>query len=145
MCHHASTFYPSGFKKSLIVSYDGMGEIHSALFGVGNGKKINVFHDKNKYPTHWFILYSNNFFLVGEYCDEGIIMGLAPYGNSKAKVPGSNKSYIAYFREIIKIDKKDPLKYIINLEWISYHYQRNTWFSDKFFKIFGKPRKEELN
>ena len=69
-------------------------------------------------------------------------MGLAPYGNSKAKVPGSNKSYIAYFREIIKIDKKDPLKYIINLEWISYHYQRNTWFSDKFFKIFGKPRKE---
>ena len=42
LCHHASTFYPSGFKKSLIVSYDGMGEIHSALFGVGNGNKINT-------------------------------------------------------------------------------------------------------
>ena len=144
LCHHASTFYPSGFKKSLIVSYDGMGEIHSALFGVGNGKKINVFHDKNKYPHSLGLFYTAITFFLGWriYCDEGIIMGLAPYGNSKAKVPGSNKSYIAYFREIIKIDKKDPLKYIINLEWISYHYQRNTWFSDKFFKIFGKPRKE---
>jgi carbamoyltransferase len=144
LCHHASTFYPSGFKKSLIVSYDGMGEIHSALFGVGDGNKINIFHDKNKYPNSLGLFYTAITFFLGWriYCDEGIIMGLAPYGNSKAKVPGSNKSYIDYFREIIKIDKNDPLNYVINLEWISYHYQRNTWFSDKFFKLFGKPRKE---
>lgn len=143
LCHHASTFYPSGFKKSLIVSYDGMGEIHSALFGVGQGKKINIFHDDNKYPDSLGLFYTAITFFLGWriYCDEGIIMGLAPYGNSKNKVPGTKKRYIDFFRDIIKIDKKDPLKYVINLNWISYHYQRNTWLSDNFFKIFGKPRK----
>ena len=58
-------------------------------------------------------------------------MGLAPYGNSKNKVPGTKKIY-RFFRDIIKIDKKDPLKYVINLNWISYHYQRNTWLSAIF-------------
>lgn len=145
LCHHASTFFPSEFKKSLIVSYDGMGEIHSALFGLGNGKKINIFHDKNKYPNSLGLIYSAITFFLGWriFCDEGIIMGLAPYGNSNKKVPGSNVSYINYFRDIIKLDKKDPLKYLINLKWISYHYQKNTWFSEKFFKTFGKPRKAE--
>ena len=84
LCHHASTFYPSGFKKSLIVSYDGMGEIHSALFGVGSGNKINIFHDKNKYPNSLGLIYSAITFFLGWriFCDEGIIMGLAPFGNS---------------------------------------------------------------
>ena len=143
LCHLASTFYPSGFKKSLIVSYDGMGEIHSALFGVGTNKGINVFHDENKYPHSLGLIYTAVTFFLGWkiYHDEGIIMGLAPYGNSKAKVPGQKKTYIQYFREIIQIDKKDKLKYLINSEWNGYYYKRNKWLSDKFFKIFGKPRK----
>ena len=143
LCHHASTFYPSGFKKSLIISYDGMGEIHSALFSTGEGKKIKIFHDKNKYPDSLGLFYTAMTFFLGWkiYHDEGIIMGLAPFGNSKAKVPGSKKSYLDFFRGIIKIDKIDPLKYKINLDWISYHKQRNTWFSKKFFNVFGKPRK----
>ena len=38
--------------------------------------------------------------------------------------------------------KKIQLKYLINLDWISYHYQRDTWLSQKFFNIFGKKRSE---
>ena len=144
ICHLASTFFPSGFKKSLIVSYDGIGEINSALFAVGDKNKIKVTHDKNKYPDSLGLFYTAITFYLGWkiYCDEGIIMGLAPYGDSRKKVPGKYKKYIDYFREIIKIDKKDPLKYIINLNWISYHNQRDTWLSNKFFNIFGKKRKE---
>ena len=144
LCHLASTFFPSGFKRSLIVSYDGIGEINSALFAIGNKKDIKVIHDKNKYPDSLGLFYTAITFYLGWkiYCDEGIIMGLAPYGNSRKKVFRKNKRYIDYFREIIKIDKKDPLKYIINLDWISYQNQRNTWLSNKFFYIFGKRRKE---
>ena len=36
LCHLASTYYPSGYKKSLLVSYDGKGEIASGMFGVGS-------------------------------------------------------------------------------------------------------------
>ena len=144
LCHLASTFFPSGFKKSLIVSYDGIGEIHSALFGLGNKNKIKVIHENNKYPDSLGLFYTAITFYLGwkTFCDEGIIMGLAPYGNSKKKLKKSNKSYISYFREIIKIDKKDPLKYIINKEWIDYHKIKNKWISNKFLKVFGPHRKQ---
>lgn len=142
LCHLASTYYPSGFKKSLIVSYDGIGEIHSALFAIGNKNKIKVIHQENKYPDSLGLFYSAITFYLGWniFCDEGIIMGLAPYGNSKKKLKNSNKKYIDYFREIIKIDKKDPLKYLINKEWIDYHKVKNKWISKKFISIFGKKR-----
>ena len=144
LCHLASTFFPSGFKKSLIVSYDGIGEIHSALFGLGNKNKIKVIHENNKYRDSLGLFYTAITFYLGwkTFCDEGIIMGLAPYGNSKKKLKKSNKSYINYFREIIKIDKKDPLKYIINKEWIDYHKIKNKWISNKFLKVFGPHRKQ---
>ena len=67
-------------------------------------------------------------------------MGLAPYGNSRKKVGSSKKRYIDYFREIIKLDPKDPLKYIIDKDWIDYQNVKDKWISDKFIKIFGKKR-----
>ena len=142
LCHLASTFYPSGFKKSLIISYDGIGEIHSALFAIGNKNKIKVIHQDNKYPDSLGLFYSAVTFYLGWniFCDEGIIMGLAPYGNSKSKLKNSNKRYIDHFREIIKIDKKDPLKYLINKEWIDYHKIKDKWVSKKFLNVFGKKR-----
>ena len=142
LCHLASAFYPSGFKKSLIVSYDGIGEIHSAMFAIGERNKIKIIHEDNKYPDSLGLFYTAITYYLGwkTYCDEGIIMGLAPYGNSKAKVPNKTKRYIDYFREIIQIDKKDPLKYKINLDWIVYHKTRDKWISEKFIKTFGKKR-----
>jgi carbamoyltransferase len=143
LCHLASTFYPSGFNNSLIVSYDGIGEIHSAHFAVGKKNKIKIIHQENKYPDSLGLIYTAITFYLGWniFCDEGIIMGLAPYGNSKLKLKNSNKRYIDLFREIIKIDKKDPLKYIINKDWIDYYRVKDKWVSDKFNKIFGKKRK----
>ena len=142
LCHLASTFYPSGFKNSLVVSYDGIGEIHSALFGIGNKNKIKVIHDDNKYPNSLGLFYTAITFYLGWkiFCDEGIIMGLAPYGNSRKKVGSLKKRYIDYFREIIKLDPKDPLKYIIDKDWIDYQNVKDKWLSDKFIKIFGKKR-----
>ncbi len=142
LCHLASAFYPSGFKKSLIVSYDGIGEINSALFAIGEKNKIKVLHDKNKYPDSLGLFYTAITFFLGweTYCDEGIIMGLAPFGNSKKKVPGTKNSYLYYFRKILYLDKNDSLSYKINLDWIDYHKERDKWVSKKFYKIFGKKR-----
>ena len=70
-----------------------MGEIHSSLFGVGTGKKIQIIHEENKYPDSLGLFYTAMTYFLGWkiYHDEGIIMGLAPYGNSKAIVPGGKK------------------------------------------------------
>jgi len=149
LCHLASSFYPSGFKKSLITSYDGIGEVHSALFAIGDKNKIKIIHDQNKFPNSLGLFYSAVTSYLGwrHHCDEGIIMGLAPFGNPHAKNKKTGKSYIKSFREIIKVDSKDPLKYLISLDWISYHKKRDTWVSNKFLDAFGPKRKynQKLN
>ena len=71
------------------------------------------------------------------FCDEGIIMDWTLWNLKKV---GSSKKYIDYFREIIKLDPKDPLKYIIDKDWIDYQNVKDKWLSDKFIKTFGKKR-----
>lgn len=139
-CHLASTFYPSGFHKSLIVSFDGLGEYETGLIGIGKKEKIKVIHDKNVFPNSLGLIYSALTYYLGwkAFYDEGIVMGLAPYGNPNDKISNSKKTYADVFRQIIKYKK--GLEYEINPEWITYNYERNTWVSKKFLRLFGKKR-----
>lgn len=140
LCHLASAYYPSGLEPTLLVSYDGLGEFESGYFAIGKKNKISIIHKENKYPNSLGLIYAAVTFFLGwkiNY-DEGIIMGLAPYGNPKQKIPGFKKTYIEVFRDIIQY--KSGLDYKINKNYISYHKQRNTWVGDEFLKIFGKRR-----
>ena len=143
LCHLASAYFPSGFQKALVVSYDGLGESESGAFAIGNKGKIKVLNYKNLYPNSLGLLYSAITFYLGwkPFCDEGIIMGLAPYGNSQAKIKGTNKTYYDLFKDIICLNKNNPLQYEINKKWIAYHIKRDVWVSKEFIKIFGKPKK----
>ncbi len=141
--HIASSFYPSNFKKSLVVSYDGVGEGETGYFAIGKNKKLEIIHDKNKFPNSLGLIYAAiTSYLGWRYaCDEGIIMGLASYGKPYSKIPGINKTYIQAFREIISFENNLDLK--INTDWITFHKERDTWLSEKFIKVFGKRRKYE--
>lgn len=143
LCHLASAYFPSGFKKAVVVSYDGTGESESGAFAIANNGKIKVLDVKNSYPNSFGLIYSAITFFLGwkPFCDEGIIMGLAPYGNSKQKVKGTKKTYYDFFKEIIQYDKKNPLNYKINEKWIYYHIKRDVWISEEFKKNFGNPKK----
>ena len=138
--HLASAFYPSGFSKSLLLSLDGIGEFETGLVGIGKNNKIKIVFGENKFPNSLGLIYAAVTFFLGwkSFYDEGIVMGLAPLGNYKKKVPRTNKSYFEVFREIIK--QKNYLNYEIDKSWITYHIQRDTWLSKKFFKVFGKKR-----
>ena len=138
--HLASAYYPSGFKNSLILSLDGIGEFETGLVGIGKKNKIKVIFGNNKFPNSLGLIYAAITYFLGwkSFYDEGIVMGLAPLGNYRKKIPNSSKTYIQAFREIIK--KKDYLNYEIDQSWITYHFQRDTWLSKKFFSLFGKKR-----
>ena len=140
--HLSSCFFPSGFKKSLVVSYDGVGEGETGYFALAKDKKIKIINNENKFPHSLGLIYAAiTDFLGWRYnCDEGIIMGLAPYGNPNSYIPRTKTKYIQIFRKIIKKDNK--LKIKIDTDWITYHKERNTWLSNKFLKIFGKKRKK---
>lgn len=142
ICHLASSYYPSGFEDALLVSYDGMGEIETGMIATGRQGKIDVAHTANRYPNSLGLIYSAITFYLGwqHHCDEGIIMGLAPYGDAKAVIPKSTKTYMDIFREIIQEKKEDIYGYTINREWIAYYEVRNKWISDKFISVFGAKR-----
>ena len=65
--------------------------------------KIKTLNNENKYPHSLGLLYSAITHYLGwkHHCDEGIIMGLAPYGNSSKKIPGFKKTYLLVFKEIL--------------------------------------------
>lgn len=145
LCHLASTFYPSEFKKSLVVSFDGLGEIESSMFAIGNNLKLNLLNEKNKFPDSLGLIYAATTYFLGwkPFYDEGIVMGLAPYGDRNNYIPKSRVTYRKVFEDLIKYKNNGTFE--INLEWVEYHNQRDKWFSDKFFSLFGKKRKPGSN
>ena len=140
LCHLYSAYFPSGFKNSLVVSYDGIGEIDTAMLSYFKNGKFHKINSNNKFPNSLGLIYSAVTYYLGwkHHCDEGIVMGLAPLGKAYENVRNKKKSYIEIFRNIIKSGK--GLNYSINTDWTTYHYQRDTWLSKKFFDYFGKKR-----
>ncbi len=141
LCHVASTYYASGFNKALCLSIDGFGEYETGIIASAEKGDIKVLHDKNVYPHSLGLTYSaiTDFLGWKHHCDEGIIMGLAPFGNSKNIIPKTKKSYISIFREII-IEKKD-FNYEVNPKYIDYYTKRDQWVTERFKKVFGNKRK----
>ena len=139
-CHLASAYYPSGFSNALLVSYDGMGEIETGMLGRGVEGKIECLYDSVLYPHSLGLFYSAVTYYLGwkHHCDEGIIMGLASFGDYNAKVPNQDSTYLEVFEEIIR--ETGAFSYEIDLSWIAYHQKRDTWISDRFKEVFGQKR-----
>ena len=108
---------------------------------VGKSGKLKVLNNENIYPHSIGLLYSAITHYLGwrHHCDEGIIMGLAPYGNDLEKIPGSKNTYKKIFKKVLTSNGK--LGYKLNLELIDFYTERDKWVSEKFIKIFGKKRK----
>ena len=143
LCHLASSYFVSGFDEALLVSHDGMGEIECSLFGAGKNGEITTIHSGNRYPDSLGLFYSAITHYLGwkHHCDEGIIMGLASYGDDTKIVPTTEKTYRQIFEEIIY--ETGSFNFEIDRSWIAYYHVRDKWISDKFVKIFGPKREPE--
>ena len=142
-CHLASTYFPSGFEDALVVSYDGIGEIESGIFAHGSKRDFDIIHRGNRFPDSLGLLYSafTDFLGWKHHCDEGIVMGLATYGDPNAVIPGSDLSYIELLRRIVL--RTGTLDYEIDRSWITFHRERDSWVSSKFKDHFGQKRRPD--
>jgi len=145
LCHSASAYYPSGFDAALLLSHDGVGEIESGRICSGVAGEIETLDCSNNYPDSLGLLYSAITVYLGwkHHSDEGIVMGLASYGDAQATIPSCGRSYSALFDEIIQ--ETGPYSYQIERSWISYHQTedllaRQRRVSNKFIEVFGPPR-----
>ena len=143
LCHVASAYYPSGFDEALVASYDGIGEIDTGMMARARAGGIESLYNGNQFPNSLGLFYAAvTHFLGWKYsCDEGIVMGLAPYGDSSAIVPGRRQSYLSVFREIVKAT--GDYSFEIDRSWIAYHKERSKWVSDRFIECFGPKRNPE--
>lgn len=82
MSHASSTFYPSPFEESAIISIDGIGEYESASIGYGSGRNI-TFTDHIDYPNSIGFLWEKFAKYLGfsEY-DACKVMSVASFGDS---------------------------------------------------------------
>tara|TARA_B100000242_G_scaffold101680_1_gene70056 strand:- start:5587 stop:7257 length:1671 start_codon:yes stop_codon:yes gene_type:complete len=141
LCHAASAYYPSGYKNAVILSNDGIGEVSCSIIARGLENKLIPIYRDNYFPNSLGIAYKAiTKFLGWGNGDEGIVMGLAPYGDHKKYIPNSNRTYEEVFDEMIT---SKGYKYFINDEWFSFPFERNTWVTKKFIETFGEKRKKD--
>jgi len=125
--HAASAFFPSPFKRSAILTIDGVGEWATASIGQGDGNKIKVLKEMN-YPNSLGLLYSAFTKFTGFKVNSGEykMMGLAPYGNPIF--------YEIILKELIDLKKDGSIK--INQEYFSYQ-SGSEMINEKFSDLFG--------
>lgn len=134
LCHAASTFYPSGFYDSAILTIDGAGEWDTITFGHGRGNKIaKIKSIKTPYSLGAFyqaISMHLGFKLIE---GPGKMMALASYGNPNGKIYQKLRSLF---------DFKSDGTFSFDISYFSYYYSRKSGVSEKFTALFGNSKLE---
>ncbi|MCG3172313.1 MAG: Decarbamoylnovobiocin carbamoyltransferase [Myxococcota bacterium] len=136
-CHLAAAFYPSPYDSAAILTVDGYGERASAVMARGRGAKIEI-SGQVEFPHSLGAVYA----AVTQYlgfkpnCDEGKVMGLAPYGEPE---------FIHVFRSWVK-----PLEdggFAVDPTPFHFGLERPVRYSPLFEQALGPPRQpgEPLN
>ncbi len=139
--HAASSFYISNFKKSAILTIDGVGEWCTASICKGDDKKIELLKELH-FPHSVGLLYSAFTYYLGFRVNSGEykLMGLAPYGQEHSK---ETISFISKIKSNI-VDIKEDGSIFINQKYFKYTYGLRMIKENKFKELFGlNTRKEE--
>lgn len=134
LSHAASAFYPSPFIEAAILTLDGVGELTTTSYAIGDGNDIKVVKEIH-FPHSLGLLYSAFTYYTGFKVNSGEykVMGLAPYGEPK-------------YEEKIKnnlINIADDGSFQLDMSYFNYATGL-TMTNKKFNTLFGgAPRKSE--
>jgi len=129
LSHIASSYFPSPFKKSAVISVDAVGEWTTTAWGIADGNKIDI-KEEVRFPNSLGLLYSAFTVFCGFEPNEGEykLMGLAPYGKP------------IYKEKIYKLINIFPDgSYNLDMKYFSYEYDLKGIYTKEFLKIFGSP------
>ncbi len=129
LAHAASAFLISPFKKSAILTMDGVGEWQTTTWGWGENNNITL-KQAIHFPHSLGLLYSAFTYYCGFKVNSGEykLMGLAPNGKPK------------YIKKIYDnlIDVKKDGSFALNMDYFTYEYGLKM-IGEKFEKVLGKP------
>jgi carbamoyltransferase len=134
--HAASAFFPSPFERSAFLTMDGVGEMATSSYGIGDGNRVELLAEMH-FPHSLGLLYSAFTYFTGFKVNSGEykIMGLAPYGEPK---------YVQKIYDHI-LDLKEDGSFKMNMRFFDYCAGLKMT-NDRFEELFeGPPRKPETN
>jgi carbamoyltransferase len=145
IAHLGSTFFVSPFDKAAVVSVDGFGDFVGAMWGYGEGNRLEV-RDRVFFPHSLglFYLALTQYLGFPKYGDEYKVMGLASYGEP---------AYLEKMRQIVQLDNRG--KFRLNLDYFIHHSEgvTMTWeggepnmgpvYSKEMEDSLGKARKKD--
>ncbi len=132
--HAASAFYPSGFEKAAIMTFDGVGEWTTTSIGLGEGLTISI-KKEIRFPHSLGLLYSVFTAFLGFEVNDGEykVMGMAPYGKPK---------HLSKVKKLVKLYKDGSYK--LNMGYFTFHKSPTKAYGKKFIKLFGLPRPKDM-
>jgi carbamoyltransferase len=139
LCHASSSIYCTNFERANIISIDGSGENLCTVLYEFNKNSFKILKSFSlPHSLGGFYATFTEFLGFKPNQDEGKTMGLAGYGSY-------SESLQRKLDKILFFDKKKT-EYFINPK-LRYDGPRNYGhkFTDKFIKIFGKPREKEIS
>jgi len=138
LSHAASSFLVSPFKRSAILTIDGVGEWTTTAYGVGKDNKVSLLKEI-EFPHSVGLLYSTLTAYLGFSVNnsEYKVMGLSPYGEMDRK---KNE----YYEKLLKVvDIKQDGSFRFDLSYFAFHY-KDRMPSKKLCDLLGGPiRKAE--
>jgi len=139
LSHAASAFYPSPYKRSAILTIDGVGEWCTASIGLGEDTKITFFKEL-EFPHSVGLLYSAFTYFLGFSVNSGEykLMGLAPYGNPNVE---DTKKYIGIIKDKL-VDIKEDGSIHLNQEYFNYATGLKMIYDSKWEELFGFPTRK---
>lgn len=143
LSHAASTFFPSRFDESAILTIDGVGEWATVSISKGSGNEIKVLKEIN-FPNSLGLLYSSFTYFLGFKVNSGEykLMGMAPYGDLNSKEVDNFISIIK--RELITLFPDGSFR--LNQRYFNYATGLRMVKDKKWQKLFGieKRRAESI-
>ena len=129
--HAASAFFPSPYKKAVVLTVDGVGEWATSTYGIGEENNLNLYGQID-YPHSLGLLYSSFTYFLGFTVNSGEykVMGLAPYGNP-------------IYKDLILekiIDVKDDGSFFLDQKYFNYSTGLEM-ISKNFLKLFNAERR----
>jgi len=145
IAHLGSTFLVSPFEEAAIVSVDGFGDFVGAMWGKGEGDRLEVL-GRIYFPHSLGLYYLSLTQFLGfpKYGDEYKVMGLASYGEP---------SYLEKMEKIVRLNSKG--RFSLDLDYFIHHSEgvTMTWeggepkmgpvYSSKMEQVLGPARKRE--
>ncbi len=141
--HIASSFFLSGFERAAFLSIDGMGDFSSAVWGRGEGNRLDI-AGRVFFPHSAGFLYTAATQFLGfmRFGDEYKVMGLAAYGEPE---------FLEEFRKMFILLPEGGFR--LNLDYFTHHKgqakvhwqggapEQDILFSELWSRVFGPQRK----